>query len=150
MTDRSSTLKVGGFELSVDRDHKGNYRGGQAMSTEFRGWHYHVTHPTLTQEQIFAFLSRALRIMGAVKIDGELYIGVVEATPKQVELWKLNEATTVLWLSGKTGSLHIEANKKNEYAKNILTKPILIKFLKMHETGEFPLELAAPNQKQLF
>jgi hypothetical protein len=72
--------------------------------------------------------------MGAAKVEEKAYIGVVEATPKILECWRLGEASTVLWVSGKTGSLHVEANKKGEYAKSILTKPLIIKLLKCYRT----------------
>lgn len=132
MTDRSSSMQVGTFVLSVDRDHKGRFRGMQAMSEYFRGWHYHIVHPTISQEKIFLYLSKCLQAMGANLVKEKVCIGVVEATPKLQECWRLNEASTVLWISGKTGSLHIEANKTHEYAKNILTKPMLIKLLKKY------------------
>ncbi|MGD6808512.1 MAG: hypothetical protein ACQCN3_02320 [Candidatus Bathyarchaeia archaeon] len=132
MTDRKSSTPVGKFTLSTDRDHRGRFRGSQAMSAEFRGWHYHIEHPTLTQEEIFAYLSKCLQSMNAEKVKEQTFIGVVEATPKKQECWRLGDASTVLWISGKTGSLHVEANKRTEYAKSILTKPVLVKLLKQY------------------
>ncbi len=132
MTDRSSCVQVGAFILSTDRDHRGRFRGSQAMSDAFRGWHYHIEHPNLSQEAIFCYLSKALQNMGAERVVERTFIGVVEAAPKMQECWRLGEASTVLWVSGKTGSLHVEANKRVEYAKSILTKPILVKLLKQY------------------
>jgi len=243
--DRVSSVKVGEFILHVDRDHRGNYRGKQAMSERYRGWHYHVEHPKLTQMYITRLIEEKLREMGAEKIEvkrvpivvkekfypyrgelkkvverkvyekelykwlrqhnihyriikidvknrvvywrrgsslkrfsfpkkfvyvadekfyrkiggkwveisreeyeklynhceevekivgwefePELFIGTVEATPSYVSYWRLGDKETILWISSRTGKLHIEANKNREYVKSILTKPILIKILK--------------------
>lgn len=145
MTDRSSSVQVDSFILSTDRDHKGRFHGSQAMvEHEYRGWHYHIEHPKLTQMEIFAYLSTELSKMKAEKISVPYFnggtekvcIGVVEATPAELEYWRLEDATTVLWISGKTGSLHIEANKKLPYAKNILTKPVLVSLLKQYEAKQ--------------
>lgn len=137
MGDRVSSVTINGFILSVDRDHKGRFRGDQAMSDLYRGWHYHVEHPRLCQNDIFNYLSAVLLKMGAKQIkigteedEEEIYVGTAEKTPARAELWRLNEASTVLWISAVTGGLHIEANKREEYAKNILSKPLLIKLLK--------------------
>lgn len=137
MTDRSSSVLVGAFVLSVDRDHRGRFRGDQAMSPSFRGWHYHIEHPEISQEKIFEYLSSCLQNMRATLVKEKVCIGVVEATPKRQECWRLGEASTVLWISGVTGSLHVEANKTMEYAKNILTKPLLIKLLKKYCEKQF-------------
>ena len=254
--DRTSSVEVGEFVLHTDRDHRGKYRGRQAMNERYRGWHYHIEHPCLSQEEIMNMLEIELERMGAerVKIErtkvvkkriyphrgnlrikkrwsvkgdlekareeiikwlydnvgyapadiqvdfrrrkitwkrppamvrkwriiprqffrnltaefvdtyeikndkGEweeiseeewrrlydehiikrievveripLAVGVVEAEPARVSLWRLDDRETVLWLSSVTGSLHIEANKKEEYAKSILTKRELIAILK--------------------
>jgi len=246
--DRVSSVKVGEFVLHVDRDHRGNYRGKQAMSERYRGWHYHVEHPKLTQMHITRLIEEKLREMDAEKIEvkrvpivekekfypyrgelkkvverkvnekelykwlkahvwnhidykivkinvknrvvywrkgnslkrfsfpekfvyvagekfyrkiegkwveisreeydklyglreerhmivgwkfePELFIGTVEATPSYVSYWRLGDRETVLWISSRTGKLHIEANKSREYVKSILTKPVLIKILK--------------------
>jgi len=130
MTDRTSYLEVGGFILCTDRDHRGRFRGSQAMSTRFRGWHYHIEHSKISQEDIFRYLSGALDRMGAVQVSEMPFIGVVEAAPQLQECWRLGDASTVLWISSVTGGLHVEANKKDEYAKSILTKPALIYLLK--------------------
>lgn len=136
LTDRSSSVQVGAFILSTDRDHRGRFRGSQAMSEGFRGWHYHIEHPNLSQETIFSYLSKALQNMGAEKVAERTFIGVVEATPKMQECWRLGEASTVLWISGKTGSLHVEANKREAYAKSILTKPVLVSLLRQYEARQ--------------
>ncbi len=133
MTDRSSSIRVDDFVLSVDRDHKGRFRGSQAMiEHEYRGWHYHIEHPFFSQEEIFRYLSKALQDIGAERVAERAFIGVVEATPKLQECWRLGEASTVLWISSKTGGLHVEANKRVEFAKGILTKSLLVKLLKLY------------------
>lgn len=132
--DRTSSVQVGFFVLSVDRDHKGGFRGGQAMAENYRGWHYHVEHPLLSQEEIFVYLSGALAKMGACLSTEKTFIGVVEATPKLSECWRLGDKSTVLWISGRTGGLHIEANKRGTHASNILTKRKLVILLKLFGT----------------
>lgn len=127
MMDRQSTTEVGMFLLHVDRDHRGRFRGQQAMSIYYRGWHYHVEHPILSQNAIMTFLERELKRMGAVEVTNDFpSIGVVASTPRRMTVWKLGDRQTVLWISQVTDGLHIETNKAEECAKGILTKKMLI------------------------
>jgi hypothetical protein len=174
------------------------------MSENYRGWHYHITHKTLTQNQIFDYLSIELKRLGASQEESRecvdyleyypnrgdtkmrqeltelnrklnsLYhigkhndeqainlrrkvndvnreynlklslpyllweqpsvsIGTIESNPERMEVWRLGEDSTVLWISSVTHTLHVEANKSEEFAKSILTKPILVKILKSNE-----------------
>jgi hypothetical protein len=188
MTDRTSSISVGKFVIHIDRDHRGRYRGRQAMNEKYRGWHYHIEHPSLSQLEIMRLIEDKLRELGAIQqptkekkkiitvkypyqsklkakrdkyylregecwieIDKERYlklkgikefieeeievskdfnIGNVEAKPQMISYWTLGDKSTVLWISSLNGTLHIEANKAKEYAKNILTKTMLIDTLK--------------------
>ncbi len=105
------------------------------MSERYRGWHYHIEHPSLSQEEIMSLLEKELERMGARRVELSTSkrlpgIGVVEAFPAKMSLWRLNGRETVLWISSVTGSLHIEANKEKEYARSILTKRDLIEILR--------------------
>jgi hypothetical protein len=191
--DRTSSISVGKFVIHTDRDHRGRYRGHQAMTEQYRGWHYHIEHPNLSQLEIMSLIEDKLCELGAtqqpvvekkkittfnypyrknlrierisayknryylregdcwIEIDREKYrklkkvrevvekevevpinfnIGNVELNPKKISYWKLDDKSTVLWISSFNGSLHIEANKNRKYAKNILTKPVLVDLLK--------------------
>ena len=149
--DRTSECEINNFVMAVDHDHKGFYRGHQAMeSVEFhyRGWHYHLEHRTLTQEQIMQLLEQQLILMGARKLswNGEqLGIGNVEHKPAMLSHWLLkstiyNKVThkfevetrnCVLWISSFNGKLHIETNKQDCFEKGILDKKRLIEILKL-------------------
>jgi hypothetical protein len=137
-TDRKSTTMVGEFVLHVDRDHRGNYRGSQAMDKKYRGWHYHVEHPSLTPGQVMDLIEQYLS-KHYFKCDiaaKDLAVGFVESEPSRFSAWvecediKGTKLSSVLWLSAVTGSLHIEANKKRVFTKNLLSKDELIKIIK--------------------
>jgi len=148
--DRTSELEINNFVLAVDHDHKGYYRGHQAMeSVEFhyRGWHYHLEHRTLTQQQIMQLLEAELLKMGAKKLEwnGEqLAIGNVEHTPATLSHWLLKSTiynkesgkfetetrNCVLWISSFNQKLHIETNKERCFEKGILDKKKLMLLLK--------------------
>jgi len=148
--DRTSEREINDFVLAVDKDHKGYFRGHQAMeSVEFhyRGWHYHLEHRTLTQAQIMQLLEQQLIEMGAKQIpwNGEqLGIGNVEHKPEVLSHWLLkstiyNKAThkfeteirnCVLWISSFNGKLHIETNKQKCFEKGILDKKKIVAILK--------------------
>lgn len=148
MGDRTSSTRVGEFTVHTDRDHRGRFRGRQAMGKNFRGWHYHVQHPRLSQKEILDLLEAELERMGAASEPifkrGEqkevfrrnIAIGTVEMAPSAGSLWQLGGRETVLWISRVTGSLHIEANKKEEYARGILTKQAIVKILKRRQKHE--------------
>lgn len=128
MTDRTCTIQAGAFKISIDRDHKGAYRGGQAMEPgKYRGWHYHVESEYCSQERIFEMLENVLLRRGAVKVDKiPSAIGVVETKPAKVAYFELGDKNEVLWISGLKGNLHVEANKQDAFQKGILTKKDLI------------------------
>lgn len=224
--DRSSTTEIGDFTLSVDRDHRGKYRGKQVMTENYRGWHYHIEHPEWSQEKIMKELEKELDERTELRrsidydnlspeekktvekrinkwleglseynnqkvhieynsrevswkeskrslkytfpksvfrgIDLKRYqkkegsewvdisenewirlirkktktvhpsvaIGTVETNPAKISVYRLDDKTTVLWLSGFNGKLHIEADKSEEYAKTILKKKELTRILK--------------------
>jgi hypothetical protein len=147
--DRTLPLQIGAFQLAIDRDHKGFYRGHQAMQPgQYRGWHYHIEHPTLSQQEVMQLLEEYLMKIGAKRMpwNGEqLGIGNVEHHPAALSSWRLREViynkntgkfergqakTCVLWLSGFNGKLHIETDKSNEYAIGILAKKDLIRILR--------------------
>jgi len=148
--DRTSELEINEFLLAVDKDHKGYYRGHQAMeNTEFhyRGWHYHIEHCTMTQEQIMQLLESELLKLGAKKLEwnGEqLGIGNVEHKPAILSHWQLkstiyNKAShkfeveirnCVLWMSSFNQKLHIETNKEKCFEKGILDKKKIFAILK--------------------
>ena len=114
MTDRTSTITAGIFQVSVDRDHKGNYRGHEAMDDRYRGCHYHVvSNDHFTQEEIFTLLGQCILNYGAVRVDPpeHLSIGNIEKAPSQVACFQKDGLETVLWISSKTGSLHVETSK---------------------------------------
>ena len=130
--DRTSTTKIGKFELAIDKDHLGYYRGKQAyIESKFRGWHYHIEHETFSQDNIMDLLEKVLNDIGAVQsFPKNLGIGVVEYKPKRVSCWELERKTCVLWTSGFNGKLHVETNKNEPYKKGILTKNALLLILK--------------------
>jgi hypothetical protein len=137
-TDRTSSLVVNGFTIHVDRDHRGRFRGHQSMSKTYRGWHYHVDHDAMSQNQIFELLEKELIKLGAKRIEPpRLAVGYVEESPTCVDVWKLGDRQTVLWISKVTGTLHIEANKTEDFAKSILTKPVL-KGILQENAGNLP------------
>lgn len=151
--DRSSEKEINNFILAVDKDHKGYYRGHQAQeNTEFyyRGWHYHLEHRTLSQQQIMQLLEAELIKMGAKQItwNGEqLGIGNVEHMPLLLSHWQLkstiyNKAThkfefetrnCVLWISSFNQKLHIETNKTRCFEKGILDKKKIMLILKVYQ-----------------
>ena len=220
MSDRSSSEKIGEFTLSVDRDHRGRFRGHQEMNENYRGWHYHIEHPLLSQKDILTLLSQELEALGAAKVEGttriedevtfpnqtnalakeisnlarkiqyvknlkdvniqiaarkhvsrktfekrekylkylngvgqndqeladmagklkelkqrysfpmqkpvkkqinpEVAVGNANEDPEIIILYTLGDASTVLWISAVTHTLHVEANKKEAYAKSII------------------------------
>jgi len=129
--DRTSTTIIsdGMFQVHVDKDHLGFYRGHQAMGNGYRGWHYHVESSVLTQVEILILLEMALISKGAkfVNVDrNSLYIGSIDRNPPLYRAWTLNERTCVLWI-GRHGKLHIEANKNKTYSKCILKKDDLVR-----------------------
>jgi hypothetical protein len=148
--DRSSEVEIGNFILATDHDHKGYFRGHQAMeNTEFyyRGWHYHLEHRTLSQQQIMQLLESELLKMGAKKLEwnGEqLAIGNVEHKPEVLSHWQLKSTiynkishkfeteirNCVLWISSFNQKLHIETNKKKCFEKGILDKKKIMLILK--------------------
>lgn len=132
ISDRSSTEYRNGFSIHVDRDHRGKFRGNQAMDDRFRGWHYHIESEHHTQQELMEMLEQELSEMGAerISINTEyLCIGNVEAAPKDFSVWQLGDRSCVLWISSVTNSLHIEANKSEKYAKSILTKKKLVEIV---------------------
>jgi hypothetical protein len=148
--DRTSELEIGNFILATDHDHKGYFRGHQAMeNTEFyyRGWHYHLEHRTLSQQQIMQLLEAELTAMGATQLrwNGEqLGIGNCEHNPEALSHWQListiynktshkfetETRNSVLWISSFNQKLHIETNKQRCFEKGILDKKRLISILK--------------------
>jgi len=131
--DRTSTVRIGALILSTDKDHKGYYRGNQAQDHHYRGWHYHIESRNYTQSKIMQciayYLTKNIKA-NRVEISLEnLYIGTVEHEPEAYMCFQKDNKTVVLWLSGFNGKLHIEANKKATYTKNLLSKPDLIDFL---------------------
>ena len=135
--DRVSIKEVGDFFISVDKDHMSYYRGRQAMDRKYRGWHYHVESPKYSQLQIMEIIENFLLTeMKAEKYDckeEELYIGVVEHTPEKFSCFRKDGKTCVLWISGFNGKLHVEANKKELYTKNLLSKADLINLFKNYK-----------------
>lgn len=136
--DRTNSIVCGNFILHIDKDHLGYYRGQQAMSAKFRGWHYHIDSLNgITQVQIMQYLERVLvELYDAKKMESyyDLGIGVVEYKPSHLAYYKASyegiEKTCVLWISSFNGKLHIEANKNREFAKGILLKDDLVRILK--------------------
>ena len=131
-SDRTSTVRIGNFVLHTDKDHLGFYRGNQAISEKFRGWHYHIESEKITQLQIFLLLERELGNLKAQFLDLDrknLYIGSVNRNPLLYRVWKLGERTCVLWI-GVFGKLHVEANKRHEFVPSILKKDKIVKILK--------------------
>ena len=126
--DRTSSSKAGLFIIHVDKDHKGWYRGNQAMDNKYRGWHYHIESKKYSQLQIMKIIeAHLLQELKAEKYDCEdLFIGIVEHTPEEVSCFKKDGKTCVLWISGFNGSLHVEANKKELYTSNLISKADLI------------------------
>jgi hypothetical protein len=156
MTDRVNSIDVGQFTVHVDRDHRGRFRGQQAMDPKYRGWHYHVGAIKATQTEIFIFLERQLKALGAHRIEGErlLHIGNVEHRPFMASLWQLEDRTAVLWISAVTGTLHIEADKKSTYTKGIITKNLLIKWLRLqwrqpHYSNQRLMEVAPRDENRV-
>lgn len=104
MNDRSSSTKVGDFTLYVDRDHRGKYRGKQVMDQDYRGWHYHIDHPTLSQKEIALLLEAALKEMGAERMEKDL----VRVTRKEYphrknlrEVKKINKEKAIAWFKAR-------------------------------------------------
>jgi hypothetical protein len=148
--DRTSELEINNFIMATDHDHKGNFRGHQAMeNTEFyyRGWHYHLEHRTLTQMQIMQLLEAELTAMGATQLkwNGEqLGIGNCEHNPEALSHWQLRSTiynkgagkfefetrNCVLWISSFNQKLHIETNKQKCFEKGILDKKKIMLILK--------------------
>lgn len=127
--DRSSEMQVGDFILITDKDHKGFYRGNQAMEKTWRGWHYHVESVKYSQEQICRLIEVWLRDYNANQFQRDFYaIGNLEK-PAYVSAWEKFGKTIVLWISSYNGKLHIEANKENCNCKSLITKAILKKIL---------------------
>ncbi|MHA1403794.1 MAG: hypothetical protein ACTSSI_08520 [Candidatus Helarchaeota archaeon] len=127
--DRTSTVRVGCFTIHTDKDHKGFFRGYQAMGNGYRGWHYHIESEEVTQIEILLLLEMELLQRGAIHVDVDrrnLYIGSLDRNPLLYRVWTRDDKTTVLWI-GKYGSLHVEANKRNTYTKSILKKDDLIR-----------------------
>lgn len=133
--DRTSTITLENkFSISCDKDHLGQYRGNQALISNdkqyYRGWHYHIEHPRLSQDRIFDLLEIYLNFIHAQKIFirniCSLGIGIVENEPSRISYYVLNGLSTVLWISSSNHKLHIETNKDNVYKKGIFTKKLLI------------------------
>jgi len=129
--DTRSVVTAGVFMLRTDWDHKGSYRGHQAMEKgKYRGSHYHVEGTSRTQAEIKVLLEDWLRRHGAVEVHPEkLGIGNAEFTPASATCWELNGKQTVLWISGFNGALHVETNKTSTFKPGILTKPLLVEIL---------------------
>jgi len=98
---------------------------------KYRGVHYHVESNARTQVQIMKIIEDWLVKQGATRIDPKvLAIGNVEFQPASASCWEQDGKSTVLWLSGYNGALHVETNKTRTFATGIITKPILIDILK--------------------
>ena len=98
---------------------------------KYRGWHYHVTSPKYSQVEITMLIEQFLWQQGArVIVPDRLGIGNVECRIATVSCWELNGKQTVLWIGSYNFTLHVETNKNEKYAKGIITKDDMIKFLK--------------------
>jgi len=131
MGDRTSSKRLGDFVIHVDMDHKGFYRGRQAMGDGYRGWHYHLESEYLTPIQIILLLEIELLGLGArcVEVEPErLYVGFIELNPRFYRFFTQDEKTCVLWI-GQHGKLHVEANKRKIYAKCIFKKADLVRLV---------------------
>jgi len=129
MTDRSSSETIGDFVLSTDRDHRGNYRGNQVMSSSWRQWHFHIDSDKYSQQRIVELIEAYLREIGATPLSKPSYgIGNIEK-PELLTAWELFGKTAILWISSVTHKLHVEADKDSFQAKAILTKRALTRIL---------------------
>jgi hypothetical protein len=130
--DRKGNYQINGFSLFTDKDHLGYYRGNQALSKKYRGWHYHIESEKYTQIQIMRFIEEYLIKINAIQVKDKfpMAIGIVEAIPEIYSFWKLDGKTCVLWISGFNGKLHIEANKEIEFTQSLLKKEDLLKILR--------------------
>lgn len=135
--DTRSILKFGTYTLSTHYDHKGNYRGHQAMwKGHYRGSHFHVESKRYSQDEIMWFFHFELRALGANLSHYRLAIGNTEFKPEAILMYQLGDKTQVLWISGFNHHLHIESNKLACYAKGILTKPLIVKIIKKWLNGD--------------
>ena len=137
MTDRTSTITVGIFQISVDRDHRGNFRGHEAMDERYHGCHYHVVaerdeEMIFTPEQVMVLLEQCLLNEGAKPVDPpeHLSIGNIEKAPSSVACYEKDGLQSVLWISSKTGTLHVETNKDTTFKPGLVTKSMLVQFCK--------------------
>lgn len=132
--DRTTTTRVGCFDVSVDRDHRGRYRGHQAMErNRYRGWHYHVTSTVYSQLDITCILEEWLFGLGAeVVVPSRIAIGNIEHRPAYISCWKFNDMISILWISGFNFTIHIESNKLDCYARGFITKKDLVHFLRRY------------------
>lgn len=137
--DRASSVIFGRFILATDRDHKGRFRGHQAMKKgEYRGWHYHIESAGLSQLEIMDRLEKFLVGEGARRVEfpASLHIGNVEAKPSRVACFEMDDKQSVLWISGFNGVLHVETNKDTCYKKGFINKTMLIKFCNQKNEDE--------------
>lgn len=67
-SDRTSSIEVNGFTLSVDKDHLGSYRGHQVISSKYRGWHYHLESRQYNEIEIMGFIEEFLKKLGAIRV----------------------------------------------------------------------------------
>lgn len=170
--DRYSITKINDFlTLIVDKDHRGFFRGNQAMSEGnsqyYRGVHYHIESNTITQKEIMEYLENYLETKLKAtqiypKID-TLGIGYINSPPEIISIWELKEMewnkekkdwvklpikTSVLWI-GYLGKLHIETNKYDFYKKGIFLKTNLIQALKEWKLNQIDLEKTIQTTNQI-
>jgi hypothetical protein len=152
--DRKGSYQINGFSLYVDKDHLGYYRGKQAISRDYRGWHYHIESEIYSQEEIMAYLEYYLhKVLNAKQIHCEvqdLNIGIIEFKPDEYSVWELDGKTCCLWISGFNHKLHIESNKSQLYTKNLLSKKDLIEVLKNWQSSEILENLCFGKTKLIY
>lgn len=138
--DRTTEMNIGNFTLSIDWDHKGSYRGSQAMEKgKYRGRHYHLDSLLYSQEEIMKLIEDHLEDLGAIQFQPDkLAIGIVEYKPKTLSAWKKgDDLTCILWISGFNGKLHVESNKLQTFTKSILKRKELIELIKTWNEREY-------------